>query len=307
MKRWRLCAPFSFALGAYLRLVFRLFSGRRLAWRGELQEQTAGFQIVPELGDIAELNRVQAESFRRLHIHLFVIDEQGFFGENAKLFAGERVDRRVGLGYAVFAGEGEVREVREPAEFLAHVVVDFEGHVGEDGCGEACVLQRGGPGEHRLIEETGPLEDVVFDQALDLRGGEVAAGFLANPAPERGTVEAAEIVLVPVDPVMLAEGRVVETCELEQSLVRDRIGLAENFSVVEDDGADRHSYRLQAAAVSRKPGAAYEKMRRAVFCKNGVGCCGDAAGAGSARASGRRLAASGPDGVESDAMRIYIR
>ena len=73
-------------------------------------------------------------------------------GRTPSFVAGEGVDGGVGLGDAEFTGPGELVEVGEPGEFLAHGAENFGDHVGEDGGEDAGVLQGGGPGEHGLVE-----------------------------------------------------------------------------------------------------------------------------------------------------------
>ena len=130
-------------------------------------------------------------------------------------------------------------------------------HVGEDGGGEAGVLEGGGPGEHGVVEAGGPHEDIVLDEGVDLGGGKGAAGEGGEFAPEGGAVEAAEVVVVAVAPVVLLEGGGVEAGEAEQSAVGRGIGGAEDVAVVEDDSA--HEYRVQAVGhrAQASPGAGW--------------------------------------------------
>ncbi len=157
-------------------------------------------------------------------------------GADAELIAGEGVDGGVGLGDAEVAGPGELVEVGEPGEFLEHGAEHVGTHVGEDGGEETGVLEGGGPGEHGRVEGD-PHEDVVGDEVVDLRGGEGAAGVAGEFGPVAGAVEVAEVVVAAIAPVEALEGVAVEAGEGDEALVGGAVLGAEDFTVVEDDGA----------------------------------------------------------------------
>ena len=158
-------------------------------------------------------------------------------GRTPSLSQVSSIDGGVGLGDAELAGPGELVEGREPGELLAHIAKHLGTHVGEDGREEAGILQGGDPGEHRLIDGD-PHEDIVFDECVDLRGGEGEAGVAGKFGPVAAAVEVAEVVIVAIAPVKALEGVAVEAGELEEALVRGGVLGAEDFTVVEDDGAD---------------------------------------------------------------------
>jgi len=172
-------------------------------------------EVLAELRNVAELDRVQTNVFGATDIREFVVEEEGLVGLDAQGVAGKGVDGGVGLGDAEFAGPGEVVEVGEPGEFLAHGAQDVGAHVGKDGGEEAGVLECGGPGEHGLDEVAGPHEDVIFDESFDLRGGEVETSVAREFSPVAWAVEDAEVVVVAVAPVEALEGVVVEAGERE--------------------------------------------------------------------------------------------
>jgi len=181
---------------------------------------------------------MEAELFGGVDVFLFVVDEESFAERDAEFFAGEDVDGGVGLGDAELAGPGELVEMGEPGEFLAHGAEDVGTHVGEDGGEEARVLESGGPGEHGLVQMAGPHEDIVFDQSGDCVGGEGEAGVAREFGPVAWAVEEAEVVIAAVAPVEALEGVVVEAGEGEEAAARSGLGGTEDLAVVEDDCFD---------------------------------------------------------------------
>ena len=98
-------------------------------------------------------------------------------------------------------------------------------------------LESGGPGKHGRVEG-GPHADVGVDEFVDLRGSEGAAGVAREFGPVRGAVEMAEVVVAAVAPVEALEGVAIDAGEGEEALVGGAVLGAEDFTVVEDDGAD---------------------------------------------------------------------
>ena len=177
--------------------------------------------------------------FCGLNVDEAVVEEESFFGANAEVGACPDEDGGVWLGDVEFAGIGLHGEVGEPGEFLAHVAEDLGNHVGEDGGEDAGLLEGGGPGEHALVDGD-PEEYVVFNEGGDLIGREGEAGVAGESLPECGTVEIAEVVVVAVAPVEALEGVVVEAGDVEEAAMGGGVGVAEDLTVVEDDGANRH-------------------------------------------------------------------
>ena len=200
-------------------------------------QQAAGGEVRAELIDIGEQEGVEAEGFSGADVFDFVVEEEGFARWNAEPGAGEGVDGGVGLGDAELAGPGELVEVREPGEVLAHGAEDFGAHVGEDGGTEAGAVEGEGPGEHGLVDG-GPHEDVGFDEGVDLGGGEGETSVAGKSGPVAAAVEATEVVVVAVAPVEAVEGAGIEAGEGDEAAVRGAVLGAEDFTVVEDDGAD---------------------------------------------------------------------
>ena len=194
-------------------------------------------EVVAELCDVGELQGLEAEGFGATDVLKFIVEEEGFVGSDAEPIAGEGVDGRVGLGDAELAGPGELVEGGEPGEFLKHGAEDLGNHVGEDGGEEAGILQGGGPVEHGRVESD-PHENVGGDEVADLRGGEGTAGVAREFSPVRGAVEVAEVVVASVTPVEVLEGVAIEAGEGDEALVGGAVLGAEDFAVVEDDGAD---------------------------------------------------------------------
>jgi len=181
---------------------------------------------------------MKADFFGRARVDLLVVEEEGFIGANAKMVAGPCEDGWVGFGNAQLAGIGLMVKMREPGELLTHGAQDLRHHVGEDGGIEARLLQRGGPGEHALIDGD-PHQDIVLDKGGDLFRREGSAGILAEFRPVRGTVEIAEVVVVAIAPVKRLEGLQIKACHIEEAAVGGGVLGTEDIAIVEDDGANR--------------------------------------------------------------------
>ena len=211
----------------------RIFAGL-----GQILEEMVRGEIGAQLVDRAEVERVKPDLLRGLDVNGLVVEEEGFFRANAELLAGVEIDGRVGFGNTELAGPGELRELVKPGKIATHAAEDFAHHVGEDGGADAGLLQRFDPGEHARVEEVGPQDDVGLDEGFGLVRREGEARVLGELLPKGGTVVTAEIVVVTVAPVVAFEGRPVEAGEGQELAVGSRIGLAEDFTVIKNDGAE---------------------------------------------------------------------
>jgi hypothetical protein len=219
---------------------------------------------VAELRDGRELQSLEAEGFGAADVLDFVVEEESFVGADAELVAGELVDGGVGLGDAELAGPGELVEVCKPGEFPKHGAEDLGNHVGENSGEEAGVLECGGPCEHGRVEGC-PHENVNGDEFADLRRREGAAGVAREFRPVCGAVEMAKVVVAAIAPVETFEGVAVEPGEGDEALVRGSVLGAEDFTVVEDDGADCGHAEFIIGDLVRLMTSPCEKMRACDF------------------------------------------
>ncbi len=213
---------------------------------------------------IEVLNRLHAGRVCGANVFLAVVQKQYVGSVHPKTLGGVRVDRRVGLGGQQPMRERVMGEIVQPGATAQDAGLHGVAQIGKNAGPYAGRLQARGPVDHGLVWLR-PQGRVRVDQLARLLGGKLPAKVLGDMVPIRLPVQHAAVVVVPIAPVRVVEGRVGGVKDLLHLRPGGGVGrTGKDEAVVEEHGFDRRGLRVggHLGSMGAKGGGGVKKAGR---------------------------------------------